>query len=167
MIRLFGGFLIFIVSTYCGFSAASRLRRRSEFLKAISDALTYVISEIEFSHTELREIFSRADISGALADFFKSCRDELATSGIREAWEKTVHIKADELSLKECDKDALLQLGVQLGKSDIDGQKKAIGRTVAMLDGYKKSAEEEYVRLSKPYRSCGILLGVFVLLIII
>ena len=70
------------------------------------------------------------------------------------------------MMLSSHEKDTLLQLGNQLGMSDVSGQRTAISRTVHQLDEYVAFADREYIRLAKPYRSCGILLGVFVLIII-
>ena len=57
MLRLVGGALIFAVSTYCGFYLSGRLKTRVDFLRGISDALSFISSEIEFGHYELADIF--------------------------------------------------------------------------------------------------------------
>ena len=166
MIRLFGGLLIFIVSSYCGFYFSDRLKKHRDFLRSVSGALTFTASEIEFGHCELERIFRRLDTSPAMYGFFNACADKIGDCGIRRAWADTVDEYIDRTGITEPEKDVLLQLGNQLGMSDADGQKKAISRTVKQLDEYAGLADAEYTRLSKPYRSCGILLGVFVLIII-
>lgn len=167
MIRLFGGILIFIVSAYCGFYLSDRLKKRRDFLRAMSGALSFTATEMEFAHHTLDNIFMRADISPALYGFFKMCSDTMKKSGVRSAWNRSVSDCSEKAALKTEDKEVLLQLGSQIGMSDIEGQKNAIKRTITHLNEYAKSADEEYVRLSKPYKSCGILLGVFVLIMII
>lgn len=167
MIRLFGGILIFIVSAYCGFYFSGRLKNRRDFLRAMSDALAFTATEMEFSHHALEGIFRRADVSPALCGFFAMCADSIERNGVRSAWHNSVIECCEKASLKTEDRETLLQLGSQIGMSDIEGQKKAIKRTITHLDEYAKSADEEYTRLSKPYKSCGILLGVFVLIMII
>lgn len=166
MLRLFGGALIFIVLAYCGFYFAERLKKHRDFLRSVSGALAFTATEIEFGHSELEQIFRRADTSPALCGFFTVCADEIKNLGIRKAWSNTVNAFEERMALSSREKDALLQLGVQLGMSDVDGQRNAISRTVHQLDEYAALADSEYVRLAKPYRSCGILLGVFVLIII-
>lgn len=166
MVRLFGGVLIFIVSAYCGFYFSGRLKTHRDFLKAMSGALSFISAEIEFAHSELENILMRADTSTALCGFFSVCVPEIKKCGIRSAWTKAVDECADRASLKDEEKDVLIQLGGQIGMSDVEGHKKAISRAVRQLDEYAKIANEEYTRLSKPYRSCGILLGVFFLIMI-
>ena len=166
MIRLFGGLLIFIVSAYCGFYFSDRLKKHRDFLHSVSGALTFTASEIEFGQYELERIFRRLDTSPALCGFFNACADKIKDCGIRRAWSDTVHEYTDCTGLTAPETDILIQLGNQLGMSDADGQKKAISRAVKQLDEYAGLADAEYTRLSKPYRSCGILLGVFVLIII-
>lgn len=164
MIRLFGGVLIFIVSSYCGFWFSGVLKKRRDFLRAMSGALSFVATEIEFVHSELEKILVRAGKSPALCGFFPCCVAEIKESGIQNAWRKAVDECA--VNLKDAEKDVLIHLGGQLGMSDIRGQKNVIAGTVRQLDEYAKLADEEYIRLSKPYRSCGILLGVFILIMI-
>ncbi len=166
MIRLFGGILIFIVSAYCGFYFSDRLKKHRDFLRSVSGALAFLASEIEFGHCELERIFKRLDTTPALCGFFSACADKIKDCGIRRAWSDTVNEYIDRTGLTAPERDVMIQLGNQLGMSDVDGQKKAISRTVKQLDEYAEFADAEYTRLSKPYRSCGILLGVFVLIII-
>ncbi len=166
MLKLFGGTLIFIVLAYCGFYFAERLKKHRDFLSSVSCALSFTATEIEFGHSELEQIFRRADTSPALCGFFTVCADEIKNLGIRKAWSNAVNVFEERMMLSPPEKDTLLQLGNQLGMSDVGGQRTAISRTVHQLDEYAALADAEYVRLSKPYRSCGILLGVFVLIII-
>ena len=164
MIRLFGGMMVFFVFAYCGFYLSGRIKARRDFLRAMSGALSFIASEIEYSHYDLIDIFKRADSSPSLCGFFTRCAEGIEKYGIRKVWDKEVGECVDLGLLK--DGEILKELGRQLGMSDIEGQKKAIERTVAVLDDNGKTADEEYVRLSKPYRSCGILLGVFFLIIL-
>lgn len=164
MIRLFGGVLIFIVSAYCGFYFSGTLKKRRDFLRAMSGALSFISAEIEFAHSELENILMRADTSSALCGFFSVCVPKIKKCGIRSAW--TIAVDECTVNLKAEEKDVLVRLGGQIGMSDVEGQKKTISRAVRQLDEYAKLADEEYTRLSKPYRSCGILLGVFILIII-
>lgn len=164
MIRLLGGVLVFIVSAYGGFYFSGTLKKRRDFLRAMSGALSFISTEIEFAHSELENILIRADAPEALCGFFSQCAGEIKKCGIRNAWTNAVDECAVNLLPEE--KDVLIQLGGRIGMSDVEGQKNTISRAVRQLDEYAKLADEEYKRLSKPYRSCGILLGVFILIMI-
>ncbi len=167
MLRLLGGALIFTVSAYYGFHLSGRLKKRRDFLRAMSGALAFVLAEIEFGRYDIAHIFARADISPALCGFFKRCIGGIEEQGLQYGWRKATKECADIAYIKEYDCEALLALGMQIGMTDVSGQKKAIGCAVAHIDKNAKEAEEEYQRLAKPYRSCGVLLGVFFLIIAI
>ena len=167
MLRLFGGICVLVFASYGGFYMSGRLKTRRDFLRSMSESLTYIASEIEFGHCELADIFMRIDNSSAACDFFRKCAEGLQKSGIRRAWEKSVASCRENMPLKKEDIDVLLQLSTQIGMSDITGQKTVISRAVTHLDTYASSADEEYARLGKTYRSCGVLLGVFFLIIVI
>ena len=167
MLRLLGGLCVLVFASYGGFYMSGRLKTRRDFLRYMSESLTYIASEIEFGHYELKDIFMRIDNSSAVYDFFKKCAERLHKSGIRRAWEQSITECRETIHLKNEDIDVLLQLGTQIGMSDIAGQKTAISRAVTHLDTFAGSADEEYRRLGKTYRSCGVLLGVFFLIMVI
>lgn len=167
MLRLCGGLCVFLAMSYCGFYFSGRLKKRRDFLVAIADALMFIQSEIEFGRFDLKNIFIRINDSAALCNFFGRCAELTEDNTIQNAWINAVEECKDKAYLKQSDTDTLLQLGRQIGMSDVVGQKAAIKRTVTHLDQYAKSADEDYQRLGKPYRSCGILLGVFCLIIVI
>lgn len=163
MLRLVGGVLIFAVSTYCGFYLSGRLRTRVDFLRAMGDALSFISSEIEFGHYELADIFNRITIP-VVSDFFKVCAKFIKHDGVRQVWEREV---LNCNVIKREDADILMQLGNQLGRTDVEGQKNAISRAISGLDKNAKSANEEYIRLGKTYKECGALLGLFFMIILI
>ncbi len=167
MLRLFGGVLIFTVSAYYGFHLSDRLKKRRDFLRAMSGALAFVLAEIEFGRYDIAHIFRRADIMPALCGFFGRCIGEIKEKGLQYGWERAVRESADIAYIKNCDCEALLTLGAQIGMTDVSGQKNALLRAIAHIDKYTQEAEEEYQRLAKPYRSCGVLLGAFLLIIAI
>ena len=163
MLRFIGGALIFAVSTYCGFYISGRLKTRCDFLRAMSDALSFISSEIEFGQYDLEHIFKRIKIP-AVSDFFGACAKFIKSDGVRQVWGSEV---LNCNVIKSEDADILLQLGSQLGRTDIEGQKNAISRAISELDKNAKAANEEYIRLGKTYRECGALLGLFFMIILI
>lgn len=167
MIRLLGGGLIFCTTAYFGFYFANRLKKRRDFLAAISAALTYIMTEIEFSHFELVRIFKNTDKSESLCGFFEKCISGMEKGGIRNAWGNAVLSVSEEVGLRNEETETILRLGGQLGMSDVSGQKTAICKAITHIDRYMQAAEDEYTRLGKTYRTCGVLLGVFFVIIII
>ncbi len=167
MLRLCVGIVIFALSSYCGYNMSDRLRRRADFLRSMSDALAFISREIEFGHYSLEEIFERIGENDALHGFFCRCRTRLSEHGIRNAWSDALEYVSDHIMLTDADKDAILMLGSELGMTDIRGQKNAISRSISHIDKNVGLAESEYLRLGKTYKSCGMLMGVFFLIIVI
>ena len=165
MIRFVGGAMICTVSSYFGFYMADRLKKRRNFLREMVDSLSFIGREMEFGRYELHRIFANLCDTATLFGFFKICNDKIEDWGIKKSWEHAVCEISCDACLKNEDKAALMTLSGELGMTDINGQRKAIERTVSALAECEKKADEEYIRLSKAYRGCGVLLGVFFLIL--
>lgn len=165
MIRFFGAAMVGVVLAYFGFSSASRLKERRDYISEFITSLSVLETEMEFGRYSLKELFELLDKRfGRLVIYGKSaeCIDE---SGIKKAWckacdEIALYVGAEERSI-------IKGLGDELGMSDVRGQKRALSRTSALLSELQKSAAEDYERLSRVYRWCGVLAGVFVVLAVI
>lgn len=167
MLRLVGGIMTATVSAWYGFAMAASLRRRRDFLTAVSGALGFISAEIKFGRYRIGEIFVKIDNSPALCGFFATVSEHMAADGLKRAWCCGVDTVSERAGLKADDGNALKSLGNELGFSDVGGQSDAIARTLTLIDGGISNAREEYERLSRVYRGCGILLGVFFLIIVI
>lgn len=167
MLKLLGGLMICTVCSYCGFYMSDRLKRRRDFLLGMENALSFIKTEIEFGRYDLKHIFLKIDNSPQLCGFFGICTDRIEELGIKKAWSEAADKTGDVANLKVEDKNVLRELSRELGMSDVEGQKKAINRTADHIKECRKNAEEEYARLSKTYKGCGVLLGVFFLIILI
>lgn len=163
MTKLFGGILVAVVCAYYGFTAADRLKKRKDFLTAFLSSLSFLETEMCFGHYDLKSVFQRID-DKRLFNLYTDCAERITESGIRQAWKDSVKRKSDAAYLKMSDTDALLSLGTELGMSDIEGQKKAIARASQLISQCSDNADEEYSRLGRVYRSCGVLAGVFVVI---
>lgn len=158
---------MFSVSVYFGFYLSNRLKLRCGFLKEMVSAIMFTLSEIEFTHAELSDIFKRIGTRKYAGDFFVRCAANIRANGIRRTWEEAVDNAADRVYLTAEDIEVMKELGMYLGMSDIDGQKNAIGIAAARLGENIKGADEEYARMSKTYKSCGVLLGALCFIIIL
>lgn len=163
--RIFGGGLIAGAIAWQGMCQAQKLRNRVDFLKAVSVGLETVMTEMEFGRYEIGYIFKKLNIKND-RDFFENCEKRIKNKGIKKAWSEAVEEVTGYGFLKGNDSDIILQLGNRLGMSDIEGQKNCIDMTVSELKKNIAVAEEEYVRLSKMYRGCGVLLGIFIMIIL-
>lgn len=167
MLSFLGGGMICAVSSYCGFYLASRLEKRRDFLRGMRDALAFMRTEIAFAKNELGYIFSGLERSSGLCGFFKMCNESLKDCGIKAAWQAALDKTAEDVNLSPEDIRILKQLGQVLGMSDVKGQMSAIDTAVSHLNDSIATAEADCNRLCRVYRQCGVLLGIFILIIVI
>lgn len=167
MLRLTGGFLIAAVCVYIGFYLSDRLKKRRDFLLAFINALGVLKTEISFSKNDIAQIFSGLDENKALCGFFRRCAEGIEERGLKKSWERALLCVCDEAALLSCDKTLILQLGSELGRSDSTTQAETVDRARSLIMTRYEEAEEEYLRLSKVYRSCGALAGIFFIIIFI
>lgn len=167
MLKPIGAVMIGFSCAYLGFAAAARLRRRMDFLNAFLSALSAAETEITLGNRELGEIFSELAADASVGGLFGGCAGKLAERGIRRAWREAVEETAEDGFLTREDISAVLSLGNELGMSDVRGQQKAIARTSELVRTGAAAAAEEYARLGRVYRGCGVLAGLFVIAAIV
>ncbi|MGM9936954.1 MAG: hypothetical protein ACI38A_06385 [Candidatus Ornithomonoglobus sp.] len=86
---------------------------------------------------------------------------------MRSAWGLAAKEAAGQGCLKKEDISVISSLGSELGMSDVDGQKKALKRVSELIRPLAENAGDEYTRLARVYRSCGVLAGIFIILAVI
>ena len=69
--------------------------------------------------------------------------------------------------ITKSDSELLMNIGRQLGTSDLDGQISGVKLRQAEVDSAIASAREEYSRKAKLYRSLGVLSGVFIAIMLV
>ena len=109
MLSFVGGVLICAVSSYFRFYFASRLEKRRDFLREMSDALAFMRTEMAFAKNELGYIFSGLERSSGLHGFFKICNDSLQACGIKTAWQIAIDKTAENIILSSEDIRVLKQ----------------------------------------------------------
>ncbi len=166
MIRLIGSMMIGSVCAWLGFVMADRLKKRRDFLSAFITSLTVLETEIEFGRRALEKAFAELD-KEELFGFYRLCRDEMREIGIKKAWERAAEKTAEKAYLNQGDIRAISSLGAELGMTDVGGQKKNIARAREILAGCFDEAESDHKRLAKVYKSCGVLAGIFIVIVFI
>lgn len=166
MIKGVGLILIGAACAAWGFSMADRLKKRRDFLEAFITSLSVLETEIAFGRHELRTIFKGMD-NERLMGFYALCADRIRSTGAREAWETAARLTSGAAWLDENDVAAISSLGAELGRTDIEGQRKNIGRARELLMLRADNARREYDRLARVYRGCGILAGAFIVIVLI
>ena len=158
--------MIGIVCAAYGFGRAAALKRRCDFLREFMNSLSVMETEISFGRATLGEIFIKID-APELLGLYTDCAQNISGHGIRRAWQFAAEHAADAASLDKAEREAIYSFGSELGKSDIEGHKKAIARVAGLISGYAAAAEDEYRRMGRVWRSSGILAGALCMLIFI
>lgn len=167
MLKLVGSALIGSVCAYYGFISADRLRKRRDFLNEFKASLSVIETEITLGRYELGEIFRRIDHNQRLYGLYGLCASLMAEKGIKSAWGIAAERVSGQGCLKKEDISVISSLGSELGMSDINGQKKALRRVSELIRPLADNAGDEYTRLARVYRSCGVLAGIFIILAVI
>lgn len=163
MLRIIGAAMIIFAGSMLGFLKSDGLKKREECLDRIISGLNLLETDISYG---------RADLYGALSSIgethkigmFKTMARNISKSGIKDAISMAL---GEEEFLLERDKAPIRALGDNLGMTDSKTQSQAIKRTILSLLEGKKNAQEEYVRLARLYRSCGVLGGILGAIILI
>jgi stage III sporulation protein AB len=165
-IKFMGAIMIISVCVYAGFRSADRLKKRSVYLRNILTALNILETEIEFGGKQLKKAFETLDKSSDTRGIFRLAAEKTEALGIKRAWSEAVNEKKTELCLCDDDTEALTALGTRLGMTDTENQIKNISYVRELLTAQQETAEGEYKRLGRLYRSGGVLGGLFLVLIL-
>ena len=93
--------------------------------------------------------------------------ENMDEKGVKTAWTNAVNECSTKLSLKDADKDILMTLGKNIGRTDTDDQIKNIKYIKSMIAEQEKQAQSEYSRFGKMYRNGGVLVGLLIVIMLI
>ncbi|MBQ7986106.1 MAG: stage III sporulation protein AB [Clostridia bacterium] len=163
MLRIIGAAMIIFAGSMIGFLKSDALKKRAECLDRIISGLNLLETDISYGKTDLScALFSIGETHKI--GMFKTIAKNLSKDGIKSA---ICTALGEEEYLLERDKAPIKALADNLGMTDCVAQVQAIKRaTSSLLDG-KKNAQEEYARLGKLYRSCGVLGGILGAIVLI
>ena len=163
MLRLIGALMIIFAGSMIGVLKSDSLKKRAERLDGIIAGLNLLETDISYGKTDLfSTLFSIGENHKIY--MFKRIAQNLSKDGIKAATGKAL---SEDEYLLERDKAPIMALAENLGMTDSITQSCAIKRAVSALSEGRKNAQEEYARLGKLYRSCGVLGGILGAIILI
>ena len=163
MLRIIGAGMIIFAGSMIGFLKSDNLRKRTEQIGSIISGLNLLETEIGYGKNDLfSALLSIGENHGV--DIFKAIAKNLLKDGIKAATDKAL---LEEKCLLERDKAPIRALSETLGMTDSKTQASAIKKTVLELTENRKTAQEEYAKLGRLYRSCGVLGGILGAIILI
>ena len=151
MLKLIGSVMVFGSCAALGLSARQNLRRRVAAADAMLLALGLIRSEISGRRTPMPEIVLREQNGLSLGYLWRSTlRDCRAQVG---------------LGTQEC--DILCDAANYLGRYDADEQLTGLSQVERRLAASREAAQEDLANRGNLYRTCGIALGLLVILVLI
>ncbi|MFT8317447.1 MAG: stage III sporulation protein SpoIIIAB [Sporolactobacillus sp.] len=171
MIRIIGSLLVVGASTMIGMVLASRYSQRPRQIRQWRSALQAIEAEIVYGRVPIEEL--SADLASQLpqpvAHFFEYLRAALVEKfqPLKEAWKEAVIRYWPETSLKNAEREVILQFGTTLGTEDAENQKKHIQLALSHLEREEIEARAAQDSHEKMMRSLGFLAGILVALLLI
>ena len=165
--KIIGAVIIEAACGFSGFYASERLKKRHKYLGNIISALSLLETEINFGANKLKKAFAAIDEMTDTCGLFSAAAGTLERDGIRRAWSDAVNEKRRDMCLTDGDAEILELFGGRLGMTDTENQLKNIGHTKELLKVLEEKAAEDYSRSGKLYRSGGVLVGLFLILMLI
>lgn len=163
MVRWFGILLVLIASGCLGFLQAAELRRRPRLLKAASDSLKIIRSDIAFRLLPLPDTLRHAaqTASGLLRGTYATLAEQMCseTKPFSSQW-RAAFSALDGFSPE--DYAALCALGEQLGKYDADAQLDAIDYCIHYLQTAEQDARAAAAQRGRLYSGLGLTVGMLV-----
>ncbi len=142
------------MGTAAGIYFSASVKKRAVFLREILLFCEELNIEVRYRASPLDEIVKKAKKSHEGSVFFSKLKEG---GKFHESWAAAIK---EENSLNSTDKEILLNMGNELGRSDITGQTAVIGLTSELLRKQLGDAEEQSARKASMYRSVGLLCGI-------
>lgn len=170
MIKLIGALCIIFAGTMLGFYQALQLAARPRQIRQSQQGLQRLETEILYGFTPLSDALLTVSqsLTGPVSALFARASEGLASGEagtVADSWGQAVDECWPRTAMKRAERDALLQLGTVLGKSDRTDQAKHLRLAVSVLAAEETEAAEDYRRYGKMWRSLGLLSGALIVIL--
>lgn len=161
-LKIMGCGLIVIASTLIGFLLAQRLKNRCDFLTAIMEFLCNLKTNIRYSGEDIFGLIEKS-VNKTLSEYFYSSNN----GSMEEYWSDCIKKVPHSYGLQIDDYNTLKDFGLNLGKTDIEGQTSHIELYSNLFLNQLEKAKAEYNTKSKLYKLLGFFVGCAIALMII
>lgn len=157
MIKLLGLLLVVGAGSMLGLQKAKQLQNQAAWLAALEGFLRSMQTEIRYLAPPLEQLLSQLYAQPAYQSltFLSGTASYLGQMPFGQAWSRAVREACSHQEAKQ----VLLQLGGELGNSDIDGQLAAIGLAEERIHMLLESARQQSREKGKLCTAMGTLLG--------
>lgn len=167
MFKFAGIIVIISAASFTGYYFSAALKKRVLILKKLNYMLEEILILLRYKSATVYEIAETlaGDERFSDFDFLDSIKPENGIS-FQQSWCTAVY-NSKLCGIKKSDIELIADIGKKLGTSDLDGQVSTVMLQRSELEASILSAEEEYSRKAKLYRSLGALTGAFVAIMLI
>lgn len=171
MIKIIGTLMVFLSCALMGFELSARLKKRTDTLKEIKSILEIILRDVSFLKTPVYEIFTNAGRkrkSGAGELFLSLGERLLKNPDLKESvTEDELNKKRSSLCLSKSDIAVLLDILNSLGTGDSLCQKNMLSSGILSIESLISESEENLKKNEKTYKSSGVLLGIFIVVLFV
>lgn len=172
MLKLLGAVMIFGSCAALGLSARQQLRRRVTAADALLLALTLIMSEIECRRATLPDIIAELteNENEAVAKVFLALQRRLREQNglsLGYLWCANLRDMREEIGLGNQECEILCQASNFLGRYDASEQLAGLRQISRRLSASREVAAQELTNKGNLYRTCGIAMGILVVLVLI
>lgn len=141
-------------------------------LQELITTLKVLESEMKYRLDPLPNLFLRVSkiksgMSGALLETAGMLLKNQAGRDLPDCWLEAVETAYLESALNKEDKRIIADLGIELGKTDMESQSSMFLRTFSLLEAQAVEAAEEKKTKGKMYKSLGSAIGVLIVILLI
>lgn len=167
MLKIIGIAVIISVTSFAGSYFSFALKNRVVMLKKLNYMLDEILLLLRCKSATVYEIAETLAVDQRFFDFdFLKKVISDRNKPFRESWCSAVSENIPQ-GAKKSDMELLTDIGRKLGASDLEGQINTISLWQSELVSAISSAEEDYARKAKLYRSLGVLTGAFISIMLV
>lgn len=159
------GCALVVLSGFCaGCFYSLGLSKRKGFLEQTAVFLELLQTNIRFSSAD---IFSavQASVPAKLQSVF--ILEKSADKSFEEIWKQAVDLIPKNSGINNSDRELLINIGSELGKTDVDGQLSHLELCSSLVAVQLSDARETLLKKTRLYRALGLFAGVSIAIIII
>lgn len=164
--------LILLAGVGIGWLKAKTYENRVYHLQELITTLKILESEMKYRLDPLPDLFIRvssikAGMSSTLLETAGRLLKIQISQDFAECWKEAVEVAYQESALNKEDKRILTDLGIELGKTDMQSQSGMFLRTFTLLESQAEEAIEEKKTKGRMYKSLGPAIGILVVILLI
>lgn len=164
--------LILLAGVGIGHLKARTYDNRVYHLQELITTLKVLESEMKYRMDPLPELLMRVSgikegMSAALLETAGFLLKNQAARDLPDCWSEAVETAFRESALNREDKRIISDLGIELGKTDMESQTGMFQRTFSLLEAQAAEAVEEKKTKGKMYKSLGTAIGVLIVILFI